>query len=131
MRDKQIAHQTPIEHDTIQQIISQSTSILNTTKAIQLQNVKQVKAPNVQSNFNFNLQNMFQQPTPEQQVQNFVRLSEQFQNEIGKMNTEYQQFVAANLDQNHIKQMMQQKLQAIEKFGNQLEQSLNKIQPPN
>ena len=72
-----------------------------------------------------NLQNL------KQQIQQLQQMSMQFQNEINKMNVEYDQLISANTNIYRVEQTITQKATALNNFYNQIQQQLSQIQNPN
>ncbi len=73
------------------------------------------------------LQQIFQQQSLDQKLQDLQQMTSQFQLEIGKMSTEYNDLASANMNQTKIQQTMQQKANALQKFNNEINQKLTNL----
>lgn len=139
MKDKQIAHQSTksnlIKQQLTQQINASQTDSQqqenNLQTAVKPQPVQYFQPPSqVMQNMatqTQQIQQLFQQQTLQQKLQELQQLTNQFQIEIGKMNTEYNQLSNSNMNKTQIQQTIQQKANALQQFSNEISQKLTNL----
>ncbi|GBF11108.1 hypothetical protein TEPIDINF_001256 [Tepidibacillus infernus] len=142
IKDRQIAYVNKETNLLVSQIVSGTQSLLQQTK--QLQSNPSLVVPIQQSQLtsstasnnmqmsqqNFKTQQLgrAQQHTSVPEMQHLDQMLQKFYNEIGKMETEYNQLKSANMNPLHLQQLMQQKANALQSFSNQIQQTINQVQ---